>query len=303
MALTAVLASLEQRRLHEHQVALAIASDYMRLSRSPSLAQVYDLFALDAAYHSEALGTTCEELGAIRQMMDAFFHRFPDVRWEVTSMRVVEPGEPRPASVRVAVQSVRRVRSPQQANSPLNSTLPDGIATPPAQAPSLPPVAAVACAAAAANGDAAVAEAAGVCLEAASLEQRRLHEHQVALAIASDYMRLSRSPSLAQVYDLFALDAAYHSEALGTTCEELGAIRQMMDAFFHRFPDVRWEVTSMRVVEPGEPRPASVRVAVQSVRYWTSEAGEALVRSGREWIFVEAVSGRITYVHVAPLDP
>ncbi|PNW79273.1 hypothetical protein CHLRE_09g408750v5 [Chlamydomonas reinhardtii] len=125
----------------------------------------------------------------------------------------------------------------------------------------------------------------------------------LALRVAGDYMQLSRSETLQQVYPLLAEDATYTSLSLGTTCAGLPAIRNMMDGFFAKFPDVAWETTSMAVVAASEPRPQAVKVAVEFVRRWTAEDGAAQVRTGREWIHVDPGSGRIVHVHVAPLDP
>ncbi|GLC36360.1 hypothetical protein PLESTB_000770000 [Pleodorina starrii] len=134
-------------------------------------------------------------------------------------------------------------------------------------------------------------------------QDREMRRNEVALRVASDYMRLSVAASLEQVYGLFAADAAYRSDALGSSWSGLQSIRGMMDGFFTRFPDVRWEVTSLRVVDSSEPRPAAVKVAVEFIRYWTSEAGESVRRTGREWIYVDPETAKILYVHVAPLDP
>ncbi|KAG2426138.1 hypothetical protein HYH02_014853 [Chlamydomonas schloesseri] len=128
-------------------------------------------------------------------------------------------------------------------------------------------------------------------------------EAATALQVVADYMRLSRSETLQQVYPLLAPDATYTSQALNTTCAGLPAIRTMMDGFFAKFPDVAWETTAMAVVAPSEPRPQAVRVAVEFIRRWTAEDGQAQVRSGREWIHVDPGSSRIVHVHVAPLDP
>ncbi|KXZ49617.1 hypothetical protein GPECTOR_20g474 [Gonium pectorale] len=116
-------------------------------------------------------------------------------------------------------------------------------------------------------------------------------------------MRLSTSATLDQVFPLFADDASYMSESLGSSWTGLGSIRGMMEPFFAKFPDIRWEVTRMGVVAPSEPAPGAVRVEVAFVRRWTSESGEAMVRGGREWIHVDPASGRIVHVHVAALDP
>ncbi|EFJ44506.1 hypothetical protein VOLCADRAFT_106361 [Volvox carteri f. nagariensis] len=125
----------------------------------------------------------------------------------------------------------------------------------------------------------------------------------VARRVAAEYMRLSRASSLEQVYGMFSADAAYRSDALGTVCIGLPAIREMMNGFFARYPDVKWEVTSLGLVDRSEPRPEAVKVAVEFNRYSTTETGEYVKRSGREWIYVDPKSARIVFVHVAPLDP
>ncbi|KAG2437469.1 hypothetical protein HXX76_006119 [Chlamydomonas incerta] len=151
------------------------------------------------------------------------------------------------------------------------------------------------------NGAAAGASAAGP--GAAAVVTAGSGAEAAALRAAGDYMRLSRSETLQQVYPLLAADATYTSLALGTTCAGLPAIRDMMDGFFAKFPDVAWETTSMAVVPPSEPRPGAVKVAVEFIRRWTAEDGVAQARTGREWIHVDPGSGRIVHVHVAPLDP
>ncbi|KAG2490513.1 hypothetical protein HYH03_011135 [Edaphochlamys debaryana] len=122
-------------------------------------------------------------------------------------------------------------------------------------------------------------------------------------------MLLSRTETLEQVFPLLAPDASYRSDALGSSWEGREAIRGMMEGFFAKLPDVRWEVRSLAVEPSSAPQGVQgvqgVRVAVEFTRYWTNEEGQAVVATGREWIYVDPAGGpgSIQHVHVAKLDP
>ena len=111
---------------------------------------------------------------------------------------------------------------------------------------------------------------------------------------AKNYIELSTKHDLKQIELLFMGSALYHSAFFG---EYKGAvaIREMMQSFFARYPDVHWEVSNYRETDDGGVEFDFIMTATDAA------ANEPVRRHGRERIYFES-DGLIRHIHVYKPD-
>jgi len=107
---------------------------------------------------------------------------------------------------------------------------------------------------------------------------------------AKNYIELSNKHNLKQIELLFLGSALYHSAYFG---EYKGAvaIREMMQSFFARYPDVHWEVSDYRETDDGGIEFDFIMTGTDAA------AGELVRRHGRERIYFES-DGLIRQINV-----
>ncbi|GAA4650449.1 hypothetical protein GCM10023116_27320 [Kistimonas scapharcae] len=110
------------------------------------------------------------------------------------------------------------------------------------------------------------------------------------IEMARAYVALSNAHQLELVLALFAEDATYYSAYVGSF-DGKAAIATMVEAFYHLYPDVYWQVQSYQYA-------GNDAVIFDFVRQATdSENGEFVEAAGRE-VVIFADTGLISRVEV-----
>ena len=108
------------------------------------------------------------------------------------------------------------------------------------------------------------------------------------LATVQHYFDLSNNRDLEKVFKLFALDATYSSDNTGLYFG-ISDIRDMMQNFFDRYPELHWEIHSIQETTPQI-------IELDFTLRGTDTRGEKIIRPGIERIVV--VSEQLRHIEV-----